>query len=166
MSDATWKIRQRKNGPQRVSGKDTAAQDQFELVVTVKSEHRPRIVRQWQGEINVDQFGNQHMRYISLVKTSRANEANDADATDAMDEEPIVQQLNLYKIMNTTDDTETLFTKIANYCDRFTQDMESKLVERKEKERRNEQKVRTTLLRLAELEDEGTHDAAPSREET
>ena len=166
MSDATWKIRQRKNGPQRVSGKDTAAQDQFELVVTVKSEHRPGIVRQWQGEINVDQFGNQHMRYISLVKTSRANEANDADATDAMDEEPIVQQLNLYKIMNTTDDTETLFTKIANYCDRFTQDMESKLVEREEKERRNEQKVRTTLLRLAELEDEGTHDAAPSREET
>ena len=109
----------------------------------------------------------QHMRYISLVKTSRANEANDADATDAMDEEPIVQQLNLYKIMNTTDDTETLFTKIANYCDRFTQDMESKLVEREEKERRGErQKVRTTLLRLAELEDEGTHDGAPSREET
>ena len=211
MSDATWKIRHRKNGPQPVSWEDTSDQDQFELLVTAKSEHRPGIVHQWRGRINVDETGNQNIRTISLVKTSRANDPNEAndpnvaneanDANDANEanvadvadvaneandanvanvadvaneandaneanEETSVQQISLYKIMNTTDDAATVFTKIANFCDKFTQDMERNLVEREKREQKAMEQVSTALRRLTELEDEGIHNVASYGERT
>ena len=182
MSDATWKIRHKKP----VSWEYTSSKDQFELLVTAKSEHRPGIIHQWQGRINVDEFGKQSVHTITLLKAGRAkdpNAANDpndpnewnwadiANAPNEANEETSVHEispmdidLRPYEIINTTDDPVTLFTRIANFCDQSTQDIEKNLVEREKRERMNKQKLSTTLRRLSELEDEGTHATAPSPE--
>ena len=78
---------------------------------------------------------------------------------------PSYNELNLYKIMNTTDDTDDpLYENRQLLRQVHAGTWKANSWNGKKRERRNEQKVRTTLLRLAELEDEGTHDAAPSRE--
>ena len=155
MSDATWKIRQRKNGPQPVSGENTSSQDQFELLVTAKSEHRPGIVRWWRGRIKIDQSGIQHVESIFLVEAGEAN---------CEGEKATAKEIHIYTQISHENDPSDMFTEIAKICDENTQEMERHLVEQEKRERRNNEQLSATLLRLAELEDEGTHDAAPSRE--
>ena len=179
MSDATWKIRNRKP----VSSEYIPSKDQFQLLVTAKSEHRPGIVHQWQGRINVDKFGKQSIHTITLLKAGRANDPNVAndpnewnwanipnapnEANEANEETSVYEispmdiDLRPYEIINTTDDPVTLFTRIANFCDQSTQDIERNFVEGEKRERMDKQKLSTTLRRLSELEDEGTHAAAP-----
>ena len=63
MSDAAWKIT-RKGGS-------------FDLAITARSEHRPGTVYQWQGEIEIDESGIQHLENISLIEAGEANGANE-----------------------------------------------------------------------------------------
>ena len=137
MSDAAWQI--------------TRKGSSFDLAVTARSEHRPGTVYQWQGEIEIDQSGIQHLTSIFLIEAGEANGANEKVTPKA---------IHLYKHITHDNNPAVVFTKIAKICDENTQEMERHLVEREKREQMAEERVSAALRRLTELEDEGIHNVA------
>ena len=156
MSDAAWRIRYTKNRPDSLigtrppsaTGQATHKQKEFELEVTTKSEHRPGIVHRWQGRIEIDESGIQHLNSIFLVE---------AGETNCEGEKATTKEIHLSKSITHEDNAAVIFTKIAKICDEETQAMERNAVEREKREQQDEEQVNTALRRLTELEDEGIH---------
>ena len=143
MSDAAWKITRKGN--------------RFDLAVTATSEHRPGTVYQWQGEIEIDESGIQHLENIFLIEAGEANGAN---------EKATPKVIYLYKHITDDDNPAVVFTKIAKICDENTQEMERNLVEREKRERMAEERISAALRCLTELENEGIHNVASYGERT
>ena len=141
MSDATWKI--------------TRKEGRFELAVTARSEHPPETVYQWQGEIEIDESGIQHMNSISLIEAGEANGAN---------EKATPKEITLYKHITHHNNPAVVFTKIAKICDEHTQEMERHRVEREIRDQQAMEQVSTALRRLRQLEEEGIHNVASYEE--